>query len=78
EDFYEILTITNMSQPQPLITQTANITLNSNPSFNNLTAEQKYEILTKGTTDLFGSAQEIENQTVPQFPTDILSGSSFR
>ncbi|CAG8570168.1 18296_t:CDS:1, partial [Dentiscutata erythropus] len=74
--FMKILTITNMNQPQPLIPQTASIPLNS--SFNNLTAKQKYEILTKGTTDMFGSAQEIENQTAPQFPTDILSGSSFR
>ncbi|CAG8670186.1 20785_t:CDS:2, partial [Dentiscutata erythropus] len=64
-----------MNQPQPLIPQTANIPLNS--SFDNLTAKQKYEILTKGTIDLFGSAQEIENQTAPQFPTDILSGGGL-
>ncbi|CAG8508766.1 12072_t:CDS:1, partial [Dentiscutata heterogama] len=61
-----------MNQPQPLIPQNAGIPLNSS-----FTAEQKYEILTKGTTDLFDCAQETENRTAPQFPTDILSGSPF-
>ncbi|CAG8570132.1 18294_t:CDS:1, partial [Dentiscutata erythropus] len=49
-----------MSQPQPLIPQDADIPVNS--SSDNLTAEQKYENLTKGTTDLFNSAQKTENR----------------
>ncbi|CAG8818879.1 13079_t:CDS:1, partial [Racocetra persica] len=53
---------------QPLAPQ------NVNSSFDDLTAEQKYEILTKG-AGLFSSsagAQETENQTV-QFSDVIIS-----
>ncbi|CAG8670381.1 12073_t:CDS:1, partial [Racocetra fulgida] len=57
---------------QPLMPQTANILVNS--SFDNLAAEQKYEILTEG-TDPF-TAQETENQAV-QFPAFIFLGSHF-
>ncbi|CAG8816282.1 28514_t:CDS:1, partial [Racocetra persica] len=45
----------------PLIPQNTNILVNS--SYDNLTAEQKYENLTKG-TDPFTSVQETEGQTV--------------
>ncbi|CAG8738496.1 1706_t:CDS:1 [Dentiscutata erythropus] len=65
--------------PQPLIPQTADIPVNS--SFDNLSAEQKYENLTKGTADLFNTrtqeTQETENRSILQFSTDIFSGSSF-
>ncbi|KAF0517993.1 hypothetical protein F8M41_016836 [Gigaspora margarita] len=63
-----------MNQPQPQ--QNVNIPINS--SFDNLTAEQKYENLTKGTADLFNTrAQETEDRTIPQFSTSIISGTSF-
>ncbi|CAG8824952.1 21439_t:CDS:1, partial [Racocetra persica] len=68
-----------MNQPvnqvigQPLMPQTANILVNS--SFDNLTAEQKYEILTEG-TDPF-TAQETGNQAALQFPAFIFLGSHF-
>ncbi|CAG8758473.1 19656_t:CDS:1, partial [Racocetra persica] len=48
----------------PLVPQNANIPVNA--SFDNLTAKQKYEILTKGAVDPFtnrAEAQEAENQT---------------
>ncbi|CAG8645246.1 8067_t:CDS:1, partial [Gigaspora margarita] len=49
-----------------------------NLSFDNLTAEQKYENLTKGTTNLFNTrTQETEDREIPQFPTFIFSGSPF-
>ncbi|CAG8662557.1 4853_t:CDS:2 [Gigaspora margarita] len=52
-----------MNQPQPQPQQNADTPINS--SYDNLTAEQKYENLTK------------ENRTIPQFSTSIFSGSSF-
>ncbi|CAG8819722.1 26937_t:CDS:1 [Gigaspora margarita] len=62
--------------PQPLIVQNTDILANS--SFDNLTAEQKYENLNKGSTDLFNTrTQETEDRTIPQFPTFIFSGSPF-
>ncbi|RIB03228.1 hypothetical protein C2G38_2225731 [Gigaspora rosea] len=62
--------------PQPLIAQNADIPVNS--SFDDLTAEQKYENLTKGTPDLFNTRiQETEDRGSPQFSTFIFSGSFF-
>ncbi|CAG8454939.1 10124_t:CDS:1, partial [Racocetra fulgida] len=49
----------------PLAPQNANISVNA--YFDNLTAKQKYEILTKGAVDPFtnsAGAQEAENQAV--------------
>ncbi|CAG8645230.1 8066_t:CDS:1 [Gigaspora margarita] len=61
--------------PQPLIAQNEDIRENS--SFDNLTAEQKYENLIKGTTNLFNTrTQETEDREIPQFSTFIFSGSS--
>ncbi|CAG8747183.1 947_t:CDS:1, partial [Dentiscutata erythropus] len=59
---------------QPLqVPQNVDIPVNS--PYDNLSAEQKYENLTKGTTDLFNTRkQETENQA-PQFSTFIYSGS---
>ncbi|CAG8764375.1 22087_t:CDS:1, partial [Dentiscutata erythropus] len=73
-----------MNQPinqvigQPLIPQNANANANIlvNLSFDNYTADQKYENLVKG-TDPFIKAQRTENQTILQFSTVIFSGSSF-
>ncbi|CAG8552197.1 9771_t:CDS:1, partial [Dentiscutata heterogama] len=47
-----------------------------NPSFDNLTADELYEILTRG-TDPFARTQRTRNQELLQFSTVILSGSSF-
>ncbi|CAG8800995.1 5649_t:CDS:1, partial [Racocetra fulgida] len=61
----------------PLAPQNANIPVNA--SFDNLTAEQKYELLTKGAAGPFTSsagAQDAENQTV-QSSDDIISGLRF-
>ncbi|CAG8761908.1 24700_t:CDS:1, partial [Racocetra persica] len=81
--FSKKIKIAIMNQPinqviggQPLTPQNVNIPVNA--SFDNLTAEQKYDILTKG-ANLFSSnagEQEAENQAV-QFPDVITSGSSF-
>ncbi|CAG8658605.1 2924_t:CDS:2, partial [Dentiscutata heterogama] len=53
-----------------------NVDIPVNSSYDNLSAEQKYENLTKGTTaDLFNTRkQETENQEAPQFST-FISGS---
>ncbi|CAG8536709.1 12180_t:CDS:2 [Racocetra fulgida] len=66
----------NQTVVQPLITRNINTPVNS--SFDNLTAEQRYKILTEG-TDPFTSAKAegTENQAVYQFPDVIVSGSHF-
>ncbi|KAF0446270.1 hypothetical protein F8M41_002953 [Gigaspora margarita] len=56
---------------QPLRPQNASI-----QSYNNLTANQKYENLTKG-TDPFVETQRTRNQTALPFQDFIFSGSSF-
>ena len=63
-----------MNQPQPQ----QNIDIPINSPYDNLTAEQKYENLIKGTADLFNTrTQETEDRTIPQFSTSIISGTSF-
>ncbi|CAG8768381.1 18793_t:CDS:1, partial [Dentiscutata erythropus] len=67
-----------MNQPmnpvvnQPLRPQNADIHVD----FNNLTANQKYEDLTKGANP-FAKVQRTRNQEILPFQTIIFSGSSF-
>ncbi|CAG8621680.1 13603_t:CDS:1, partial [Cetraspora pellucida] len=64
---------------QPLPPQNANVPVGSfYDNYDNLTAEQKYKILTEGAHPFPSSAgvQRTENQTV-QFLDVIISGSCF-
>ncbi|CAG8607804.1 10224_t:CDS:1, partial [Scutellospora calospora] len=60
-------------QPQNLA---HNIPQNTNTSFDKLTAEQRFEILDKGTTDPLDKPPKIINQE-PTLPIDIYLGLTF-